>query len=504
MGGAWLLAFAAALAACANERSSERTAAACVTWQSAIAPALEACGSCHGGVAPAASYELVSYSGALGPGSDATANAIAGDDSSRLLTRLDPATADAPHQVSADTRALLRRWVVECELAALDTPVHARGVLDPASAQFHGATVAALGWDLGTCATCHGQAFDGGTAQSSCTSCHQDGPTACDTCHSLDPARAPRGSQGSGRPYGVGLLSTAHRTHTQAGLACVECHEVPATWDALGHIRTSTAAGAQGGDSAPAEIRFGARAGTGGTTPSYQDGKCSNVYCHGATLTTGGGRVTSPSWTGSDQATCGSCHGAPPPTHADDRCAACHSTANSRPAPHLDGTLTVGAGCSGCHGDASSPAPPRDLAGNTLTTAPGVGAHRAHLEARHRLRGPVACDTCHRVPTAVRDPGHIDSAGPAEVTATLGWDGAAQTCATAWCHGPGRPRWTQTGEVFCGSCHGVPPADANHAPDLPLTACVTCHPRTVDAFGNILLSPDGTTSEHIDGNVDLP
>jgi hypothetical protein len=56
-----------------------------------------------------------------------------------------------------------------------------------------------------------------------------------------------------------------------------------------------------------------------------------------------------------------------------------------------------------------------------------------------------------------------------------------------------------------GSCHGIPPATAAHRPDLPLTSCATCHPRTVDGFGNILVSsvPGGLTSEHINGIVDL-
>ena len=492
-------------AACAEERE-RATAERCLTWQGAVAPQLATCVTCHGGQAPAAGYDLSTYLGALGGGADAQPNAIAGEESSRLLTRLAPATADAPHQVAAETLAALRRWIVDCELAALDTPVHERGVLDPASAQFHGATLAALGWDLRTCASCHGDDFTGGSSGATCTTCHTGGPTACETCHPLDEAKAPRGAQGGARPYGAGALSSAHRAHVRAGLACDDCHVVPQQWDDLGHVRSSAARGAAGADAAPAELTFGARARASGASPQYNAGTCSGVYCHGVTLATGGGRLTAPSWTGQDQAACGTCHGAPPASHADDRCAACHSTATARPAPHVDGVLTVGAsaGCSGCHGDATSAAPPRDLSGATFTTAPGVGAHRAHLEAQHRLRGPVACAECHRVPTALRDPGHIDSAGPAEVTATLGWDRAAQSCASAWCHGPSRPRWTSNGEAYCGSCHGIPPADGNHTPGQPLTTCVTCHPRTVDAFGNILLGPGGLTSEHIDGNVDSP
>jgi hypothetical protein len=61
------------------------------------------------------------------------------------------------------------------------------------------------------------------------------------------------------------------------------------------------------------------------------------------------------------------------------------------------------------------------------------------------------------------------------------------------------------GEAACGSCHGIPPTDGTHNPALRLSDCVTCHPRTVDAFGNILVSgPLGAqTSEHINGTIDL-
>ncbi len=490
------------LGACAEPRQS--AGPVCITWESGVAPLFAACTRCHGGDAPAAGYDLTSYLGALGGGADAVADAIAGDASSRLLTRLEEARAqaqDEAHQLPAEGLAAVRRWVLECELAALDTPVHARGVLDPASADFHGVTVAALGWDLGRCARCHGDDFSGGVSGASCNGCHAGGPTQCQTCHTLDQTRAPRGAQGGARPYGVGLLGGAHRGHAAAGLGCAECHQVPAAWDSAGHVR-----GAGDGDAAPAEVELGATAHLGGATPSYAAGRCSDVYCHGATRPSAGGALTEPSWNGGpSQGACGSCHGAPPPSHADDHCATCHPPTAAR---HIDGVVTVGldASCAGCHGDTTSPAPPRDLSGATATTSLGVGAHRAHLEAQHRLRGPIACAACHRVPATIGEVGHLDSPAPAEVTVSLGWDRAAATCASAWCHGAARPAWISSGEVSCGSCHGVPPTDAAHAPGLPLTACAGCHPRTVDAFGNILVTsgPDGLTSEHIDGNVDLP
>jgi predicted CxxxxCH...CXXCH cytochrome family protein len=482
--------------ACSEQRMP--ASAVCPSWQSEVATRLQPCTSCHSGAQPAAGYDLTSYLGALGP--IGFSIATAGDAGSRLLTRLDPESADVAHQVSAETAALLRQWIVDCELAALDTPLHAHGVLDPASAQFHGVTVAALGWDLHACASCHGDDFAGGTSGASCNGCHRDGPGGCQTCHTLDAATAPRGAQGRQRPYGVGVLSAAHQGHATAGWSCAECHRVPQAWDDVGHVRRGSSV-----DPAPAEIEFGAAARRDRAVPAYTQGLCSEVYCHGATLRDGAATAPWPTWSGgAEQVRCGGCHGAPPATHASDACAVCHPVDR---VAHLNGVVEIGSapGCSGCHGDDTSAAPPRDLSGAVVSTAMGVGAHRAHLEAPHRLRGPLACSECHQVPAQIDSPGHIDSPAPAEVTALLQWDRGEARCSSAWCHGAARPRWTATGEVTCGSCHGIPPATAAHRPDLPLTSCATCHPRTVDGFGNILVSsvPGGLTSEHINGIVDL-
>ncbi|MEJ7601818.1 MAG: CxxxxCH/CxxCH domain-containing protein [Kofleriaceae bacterium] len=365
---------------------------------------------------------------------------------------------------------------------AQDT-VHPIGILDSTSESFHGRELARRGWDLGLCASCHGEAFDGGAAKVSCKTCHDDGPDACATCHRDGPTTG------------------AHASHRGALVACAECHTVPARWDDPGHVRTSGAA-----DPPPAEVVLGARAAQTldpvdrAGAPSFADGTCSNVYCHGDVLHAGGGLMTDPRWDDpAPSGTCGRCHGAPPPSHVQDRCASCH------PAElHLDGAIQVGRtpGCDGCHGDATSPAPPIDLSGNTFTTAIGVGAHRAHLEAPARLRGPIACETCHLVPAQVFATGHLDTALPAEVTAGLGWDQTTGTCTTAGCHGPARPVWTEQGGAFCGSCHGIPPV--SHAPG-PLTGCATCHPRAIDSTGTIILTPGptGPTSEHLDGDVDV-
>jgi len=379
-----------------------------------------------------------------------------------------------------------------------DCGVHPTGILDPESPDFHGAELARRDWDFGLCASCHGEDLSGGAAGVSCLDCHRDGPTACDTCHADPPP------------------SGAHAAHLGAGpmarsWSCAECHRVPARWDDEGHILRGGIA-----DPAPAEVVFAAAAAqtpafaARRAPPSYDPatGRCSDVYCHGDALA-GGGALTRPAWNGgAEQAACGTCHGDPPADHADDRCATCHPT--DGPARHIDGALAIGdrPGCAGCHGSEASPAPPRDLSGHELSAALGVGAHQSHLRATARLRGPVACADCHAVPAAVADPGHIDSAAPAEVILAGGgsWRRGDATC-ESWCHGSSRPVWTRVGqgEAACGSCHAIPPVDGVHDADLELTDCAACHPDTVDAFGNILRAgpPGAETSHHMDGHVDL-
>ena len=57
----------------------------------------------------------------------------------------------------------------------------------------------------------------------------------------------------------------------------------------------------------------------------------------------------------------------------------------------------------------------------------------------------------------------------------------------------------------CGSCHGIPPPDAHHTPDMRLNGCVQCHAGTVDSYGHIITNADGT-SLHVNGvaNATMP
>lgn len=386
-----------------------------------------------------------------------------------------------------------------------DCGIHPAGILDPDSSDFHGAELARRDWDFALCASCHGSDFAGGAAGVSCVECHEDGPTSCGTCH------AERPDTGS-HPAHLGL--TGAPPDESRAWDCAECHVVPERWDDEGHILRGGEA-----DPGPAEVTF-PEDGQAALTPAFaarsepptydpSTGRCSGVYCHGDLLTDGGAALTEPSWSaaGEGQAACGTCHGNPPASHTGGACESCHPTGA---AAHIDGVLSVGSGdgCTGCHGSAGDPAPPRDLSGDELTAALGVGAHQSHLDATLRLRGPLACGDCHAVPASVTAAGHIDTPPPAEVALTGGgeWDRAAATC-TTWCHGGARPVWTRVGlgEAACGTCHGIPPDTASHSPDLDLTDCVQCHAATVDAFGNILRTgaPGAETSEHMDGQVDI-
>lgn len=369
--------------------------------------------------------------------------------------------------------------------------IHGCGVLDPASPDFHGRELERTGWDLALCASCHGASFAGTSAAPTCRTCHADGPDACSTCHGA-----------------TGPTTGAHRRHADAAVACSECHAVPSAWSDEGHVRRGG-----GGDPPPAEVAMTGlatatpRAGDRTAAPSFDPstGTCAQVYCHGDVLGGAGGVEAQPRWVavGPGPAACDRCHGAPPPDHAWTSCATCHPSGR-----HLDGAIDVGvtgAGCTGCHGGATA-APPRALDGSVFSTALPVGAHTAHVEGTHRLTAPLACTACHAMPTSVTAPGHLDTPAPAEVNAALGWDRDLASCATAWCHGPARPTWTRTGEVACGTCHGVPPATPAHDAGMTLTSCASCHGGTVDGFGNILITdgPTGPVSRHIDGVVDAP
>jgi predicted CxxxxCH...CXXCH cytochrome family protein len=237
----------------------------------------------------------------------------------------------------------------------------------------HPIAVRTAGYPLVSCQSCHGTTYTGGSAVNvTCerSGCHVDksgnlkSPEACNTCHGnflaaandtiswAPPKSLANDSLASAR--GVG----AHQQHLVSTLMvsgmkvdCKECHIIPATVSAPGHL-----------GSAPAEVFFGGSLASLKTnngavipTPSYNStgGTCNNTYCHG--YFKNGNLTNAPTWNIVDgsQKKCGSCHGNPatgnprPVTgphqfYADgDVCQDCHVIGNQATAMYANGQWTI-------------------------------------------------------------------------------------------------------------------------------------------------------------------
>ena len=362
-----------------------------------------------------------------------------------------------------------------------------------------------------------------------CNTCHGDkagNPVAGDNPVNAPPTDTTGGTSTTLR--GVG----AHQAHMgpstwRAPISCGECHTVPTSLESIGHVDHPL----------PAYVKFGNLA---GSTATWNGSTCSNVYCHGATLSDGGGSAggttTVPVWTvvNGSQSQCGSCHGLPPPPPhpADGDCGKCHDTMTpggglviTDPSRHIDGNLDVNTDqpCNYCHGSPGTPtsngaainAPPQDTLGNTATTARGVGAHQSHMNPANPFFKQVQCQDCHTVPATVNSVGHIDHPLPAYVIfstragSSPTWNGA--TCSNVYCHGATltdgstgaggsatSPIWNQVDgtQAQCTSCHGNPPP-----PPHPSNAadCGQCHDDVQVGAPTTFSDP----TRHIDGNLDV-
>lgn len=386
-----------------------------------------------------------------------------------------------------------------------------------------------------------------------CASCHGDRTRAATPTNPQLAAAPPLDTSGNTATTAPGV--GAHQAHLTDGalrraMPCTECHVVPASLD--GHPTGTTV------------LAWDPQlAATRGAAPSYQDGRCASTYCHGATLGAGGSNHA-PLWTGGPaEASCGTCHGFPPPApHVQNTdCGRCHpgygfSTVNL--ATHVNGRVElVALTCTTCHGDASRDgtaanplyaAPPMDTHGAQASSR--VGAHQAHLQGG-ALSAPLACDACHAVPASLD--GHPTGAvalpwgalAKGELTASVNANGAFSafsttqptyaggTCSATYCHGTysgvftypvlasdpvewtsvtysgggGAPSWG--GAAPCGSCHGIPPAsngwhNASHAAAFFGAGghdCALCHP---DATGTSAADAVVTDpARHADGKIDL-
>jgi len=200
--------------------------------------------------------------------------------------------------------------------------VHPSGWVSPDSDGFHGETLRTVGWDMGTCQTCHGADYAGGLSESSCLTCHPSSPEGCDVCHGgsgrVAPPEDTQGLSATSFPR-VGAHEAHLSTDIAMALECGDCHTMFTHFDDPLHLD---------GDGR-AEVTLGERAaGPEGLAAEYdpQTLTCANTYCH-----TGGrlGRGVAPVWNEVTGEACGSCHALPPPPDTEhpalDKCSLCHA-----------------------------------------------------------------------------------------------------------------------------------------------------------------------------------
>ncbi|PJB00210.1 MAG: hypothetical protein CO128_01140 [Ignavibacteriales bacterium CG_4_9_14_3_um_filter_30_11] len=248
-----------------------------------------------------------------------------------------------------------------------DLKIHNNGITAVDSPNFHGKLIRENNWSFDLCIQCHSSNYTGGITGSSCLTCHTntDGPQACNTCHGNfnDPnlISPPRGINND-------TLTTsksvgAHINHLfgnnlAENVKCENCHNVPQTYNAEGHVDSEL----------PAEINFkGLAISTIATNANYNFsiGSCSNTYCHGNFEFTKVnakpenqyiyaednivGLNKTVDWTKVDgtQAECGSCHDLPPRGHLGfeilplSSCVVCHSSVVNKTGQIIDKTKHI-------------------------------------------------------------------------------------------------------------------------------------------------------------------
>jgi predicted CxxxxCH...CXXCH cytochrome family protein len=501
------LCLASSLLAC----SVDRVAPSPPVFDTDVAPILEAhCVECHGGASPAAGWNATSFLGAIACAEPSGAPVtLPTSERAPILTVL----GRGLHQglLDASDQATLEAWVVG-GAPAFAADVHTPDIINPRAPGFHGKLLSQDHWaqmldpnDPNACGGCHegtpapvpGVQFPAPGAPS-CTSCHDQpgGVLACSTCHGSgsvsypprDLCFFPQDAKTAG-PHAAHVEPSEERT---AGFGCDTCHPVPGK-DVISGLHANGIV----------EVIFdksviGPEASFDPTT-----GQCS-VTCHNL-----GGLRPNPRWVVSTPMGCNDCHRSPPPDHYPGSCTNCHAEANANgtaltPGPlHLDGRVELGNGngtCGACHGTGSSP-------------WPSTAAHPSHENPT--ITEPIACTSCHVVPSSIYSPGHLDGvvtiqfAGLATARGAMPtWNGSA--CNGVACHGANLPSppavvpvWTDTSGAAarCGACHGIPPTVSHTAS----TDCgrSDCHGGEVGetAMGVPFITTAGLAL-HIDGIIE--
>jgi predicted CxxxxCH...CXXCH cytochrome family protein len=179
----------------------------------------------------------------------------------------------------------------------------------------------------GPCSSCHAEANADGTALRP-GPLHMNGHVDlgdasgdCTACHGRD---------GTGWPDVAG--HTLHRTGPRSRpTACASCHVVPAQVRAPGHL------------DGVVQVVFSGAATLRGARPTYRNGACADVACHGAGLLTPAPVLR---WDAASSAPgCGGCHGIPPPApHTTERTCASVLCHGAGVAPSQSGLIITEAG----------------------------------------------------------------------------------------------------------------------------------------------------------------
>jgi predicted CxxxxCH...CXXCH cytochrome family protein len=321
-----------------SDRTFHGTVAAGINWN------LQSCATCHGtdfaggasgvGCASCHTGGLTSCTGCHGqpPATGAHLGHVVTAKLDCSACHAKPAAVTAPGHPHSGP-ATIRFGAVASTSGA--TPAY-----DPSTKTCTG--VACHGSEPDTAATLRAPTWTGGAAQAACGTCHGLPPSdhvgtgsACVNCHAavvdadrhiVDAGKHANGTvdlgpgEGCTSCHGQPPATGAHIAHTQAvhelaaPVACGDCHAVPASVDAPGHLAAT-----------PQVEMTGVRATAGGATQPVWDpatGTCRNA-CHGS---------AQPGWNaGAPAAACGSCHGIPPATEAHDPgltladCVRCHA-----------------------------------------------------------------------------------------------------------------------------------------------------------------------------------
>ena len=345
--------------------------------------------------------------------------------------------------------------------------VHPQGWADLETGQFlHGQDLRANGGNTLTCQGCHGEDFNGGIAELSCLSCHADPATGVIHAQGwadLETGQFLHGEHLSSGAGNIGDCQNCHGAELDGGIvetSCLDCHFEPAS---------------------------------GVIHPQDWLNPSAGENFHGGAIRASGWNLDN----------CQTCHGADYRGGAVDKtCLTCHSNTPED--------------CNVCHGSRDNFAPPEDTHNNSETRFAGVGAHQTHLRA-DALTTALDCADCHAMPASFADPAHIDGDGRAEIVwgeraqaneSAPQYDAETLTCSGTYCHDGGKfgndasVVWNEvgTGQAACGTCHSIPPSDADtrHPPVAESLTCATCHSRVADADNNII-----NASLHINGVTDL-